>query len=100
LKERSRFVFFSFSKGDRITCENDSAMPLLQPIRLACPGGARHRVVAGYSLGPDVDADANCQPDDNADGTVDEMGDKIPWKTIARNFSRDEVLDGLASCQP
>ncbi len=42
---------------------------------LSClPGGARHRSVPNYRLGALIDAEGNCQPNDNLAGVIDEDG--------------------------
>jgi hypothetical protein len=51
---------------------------------LTClPGGARHKVVSGYSLGGFIDAESDCQINDNERGSADEdgvvFGPLPPW---------------------
>lgn len=77
------------------------------PPYLSClPDGARHRVVAGYSMGPRIDSEADCQTDDNTDALADEDGVTFvpppPWwpgtvvtptVVVSRPASMTAVLD-------
>jgi uncharacterized repeat protein (TIGR01451 family) len=76
------------------------------PYPTCLPNGARHRVQGNYRMGLLIDAEADCQPDDNAFGTADEDGATFapppPWApgtwvtptvTVARPAAMTAVLD-------